>query len=83
MSEEEFEGYLRLLARFLNLSDVQREVIAGELRDHLEQRLDELTARGVSREKAITMALDEFGDASALAGEFGAVTRFKKPGLTG
>ncbi|MEM6332489.1 MAG: permease prefix domain 1-containing protein [Planctomycetota bacterium] len=67
MSEHEFEAYLNLLARTLRLSDAQREQIAGELRDHLEARLDELTDQGIDRHDAILQALDEFGDANVLA----------------
>ncbi|MEO0587433.1 MAG: permease prefix domain 1-containing protein [Planctomycetota bacterium] len=67
MSEHEFEAYLNLLARTLRLSDAQREQIAGELRDHLEARLDELTEQGIDRHDAILQALDEFGDAGVLA----------------
>lgn len=52
MSEQEFESYLRLLARFLNLSGNQRTAIARELRTHMEDQLDELMARGFTREEA-------------------------------
>lgn len=67
MPENEFELYLALLAKTLRLNDKQREAIARELRDHLEQRLAELTEAGYPRYEAIKLALDEFGDASALA----------------
>ncbi|MEO1235159.1 MAG: permease prefix domain 1-containing protein [Planctomycetota bacterium] len=67
MSEREFEAYLNLLARTLKLSDEQRARIAGELRDHLEERLAELTDAGMDRDAAVLAALDEFGDANVLA----------------
>ncbi|MEM9419384.1 MAG: permease prefix domain 1-containing protein [Planctomycetota bacterium] len=67
MSEREFEAYLNLLARTLKLSKAQRDRIAGELRDHLEERMAELVDEGVDREDAILQALDEFGDANVLA----------------
>ena len=67
MPEDEFDRYLTLLAKTLRLSEAQRRAIAAELRDHMEHRLDELTAQGLPREQAIQTALDEFGDASALA----------------
>jgi len=70
MPENEFELYLSLLSRFLRLNPAQRDGIADELRDHLEQRLDELSARGLSREQAIRSALEEFGDAAELAQHF-------------
>ena len=78
MSQQEFESYLRLLARFLHLSGGQRETIARELRAHMEDRLEDLLARGCTREEAIETALDEFGDAAALAGEFGRIGRRRR-----
>jgi hypothetical protein len=70
MPEQDFELYLSLLSRFLRLNPAQRDDIADELRDHLEQRLEELAARGLSREEAIRQALDEFGNAAELASHF-------------
>lgn len=70
MPEHEFEIYLSLLSRFLRLKSAQRGEIADELRDHLEERLEALAARGLSRAEAIRTALDEFGDAAELARHF-------------
>jgi hypothetical protein len=70
MSDREFERYLAILGGLLRLSTNRREEIAAELRDHLEARLDDLLAQGVSRHQAIISALEEFGDAAGLAGEF-------------
>src|SRR5438105_340379 len=70
MPEQDFELYLSLLSRFLRLKPAQRDEIADELRDHLEARLEELAARGLSRGEAIRAALDEFGDAAELANHF-------------
>ena len=53
MSEQDFELYLKLLSRCLALTSRQREQIADELRDHLEERLDELARAGLPREKAV------------------------------
>lgn len=75
MSEQEFEVYLRLIAKLLRLSDKQREAISDELRDHMEARLDELMESGMGREKAIHAAIEEFGDAAGLAEEFTQITR--------
>ena len=50
MSEQEFEAYLRLLGRFLRLTETQREAVRTELRDHMEERLRELLERGYSRD---------------------------------
>ncbi|MFN0054797.1 MAG: permease prefix domain 1-containing protein [Planctomycetales bacterium] len=70
MPEREFELYLSLLSRFLRLKPAQRDGIADELRDHLDQRLQELANQGLSHEEAIRTALDEFGDAAELAKHF-------------
>jgi len=48
------------------------------LRDHLQERLDELAQSGVPREKAVLQALDEFGDAAVLAGHFTTIAQLKR-----
>ena len=78
MSDREFDNYLALLAKLLRLDGQQREAIAGELRAHLEDRLDELLARGVPRDEAVKLALEEFGDAAGLAAEFGSISRNRR-----
>lgn len=78
MSDREFEIYLSLLSRFLRLKPEQRDEIADELRDHLQQRLDELTRAGMPREDAVQRALEEFGDASELAAHFTRIARERK-----
>jgi RND family efflux transporter MFP subunit len=78
MSEQEFELYLKLLSRCLSLTPGQREQIADELRDHLEERLAELAQSGIPREKAILQALDECGEAAVLAANFTAIARLKR-----
>ncbi len=78
MSEREFENYLILLSRLLRLNPAQRDAVADELQDHLHERLEVLIARGVSRDDAIRIALEEFGDAAGLAGEFSEIVRIRK-----
>ena len=78
MSDHEFENYLALLSRLLRLDVRQRDQIAGELRVHLEDRLDDLLSRGVPRHEAVRQALEEFGDAAALAAEFASISRNKQ-----
>jgi hypothetical protein len=78
MSDREFENYLTLLAGLLRLDGKQRQAIAEELRSHLEDRLEELVARGVSREDAVQQALAEFGDAAGLAGQFAAISQTRR-----
>ncbi len=67
MPEREFEIYLSVLSRLLKLTPEQTAAISDELRDHLEERFEELVRTGLDRDDAITQALDEFGDASGLA----------------
>jgi len=70
MPEPEFEAYLSLLSKLLHLSRTQQAEIAAELRDHLEERLRDLTSQGHNRERAIALALEELGDSAALAVDF-------------
>ncbi|HET6425329.1 MAG TPA: permease prefix domain 1-containing protein [Planctomycetaceae bacterium] len=70
MSEPEFEAFLRQLAHSLQLKELQKQAVADELRDHLEERLQLLMAQGRSREEACQQALAEFGDAVTLAHDF-------------
>lgn len=75
MPEQEFEIYLSLLSRLLRLSPAQKATIADELRDHLEERLSELMKSGKSREEAIGLAMEEFGDVNGLALDLTNVSR--------
>lgn len=70
MSEPEFEAYLRSLAPSLGLNYAQRQAVAEELRDHLEERFADLIDQGVPREEACCRALAEFGDVVTLAQNF-------------
>ena len=78
MSDHEFENYLALLTRLLRLEPKQRDAIAGELRSHLEDRLEDLVSRGMPREQAVRLALEEFGDAAGLAAQFVSISRNKR-----
>ena len=78
MSEQEFDNYLALLSRLLRIAPQQREQVAEEFRTHLEDRLDDLLARGISRDKAVKLALEEFGDAAALAAELAQISAIRK-----
>ena len=70
MPAGEFDAYLRALGSLLRLRPAQRAELADEFRDHLETRLEELTAAGVPRAAAVEAALEEFGDAAGLASHF-------------
>ncbi len=78
MSNQEFENYLALIGKLLQLSRNQRDQIAGELRDHLQMRVADLEGEGTPRQDAIRQALEEFGDAAAMAKNFQSVINHKK-----
>ncbi|NNJ27331.1 permease prefix domain 1-containing protein [Alienimonas chondri] len=69
MPAEEFDAYLKTLRARLRLKPGRRAELEDEFRDHLESRLEELTAAGVPRAAAIQRALEEFGDAAGLASQ--------------
>lgn len=75
MPEREFELYLSVLSRMLRLNEQQKNAISDELRDHMEERFEELVRSGLNRDDAIRQALDEFGDAAGLAVDFTNVSR--------
>jgi hypothetical protein len=70
MSESEFDTYLSLVGKLLNLSGRQRRQIADELRDHLEEQFQSLLDQGLPREEALRLAVEDLGDAAALARQF-------------
>ena len=78
MSHQEFENYLALLTRLLKVPASQREQLAEELRAHLEDRLDELLARGMTKEQAVPLAIGEFGDAAVLAADLASIAQRRK-----
>ena len=78
MDNREFDNYLTLLSSVLQLRGEQREAIAGELKAHLEDRLDDLLARGLDRDAAVKIALEEFGDAAGLANNFSLLVRNRR-----
>ncbi|WP_254512722.1 permease prefix domain 1-containing protein [Anatilimnocola floriformis] len=78
MNPHEFDNYLTLLTSLLRIRGEQRDVIAQELRAHLEDRLDDLLARGVDRDTAVRMALEDFGDAAGLAANFSLLVRNRR-----
>ena len=70
MSNQEFENYVALIGKLLQLTREQRDQISGELQDHLQMRVADLASEGVSKQDAINQALEEFGDAAAMAKNF-------------
>ncbi len=78
VSQQEFDNYLALLARLLRIAPQQREQVAEEFRTHMEDRLDDLLSRGIGRDKAVKLALEEFGDAAALAAQIAHISANRK-----
>ena len=75
MTHHQFENYLTLVSRLLRQSLSECDVIADELRDHLESRFLELKAAGHTDSEAARKAVEEFGDAAALAQQFELVSK--------
>src|SRR3954466_5621508 len=78
MSQQEFDSYLALLCRLLRIAPQQREQVAEEFRTHMEDRLEELLAKGMDREAAVKMALEEFGDAAGLAAQIASISQGRR-----
>jgi len=78
MSNQEFENYIALMGKLLQLSPDQREQIAGELKDHLQMRVADLMNEGMSQPDAVRQALEEFGDAAVMANNFRTVLNLKR-----
>jgi hypothetical protein len=78
VTDRDFENYLALLSGMLRLRRSQRASIAGELRDHLIEHVAHLESTGISHEEAVRKALEEFGDAAALAANFSALVGMRR-----
>ncbi|MFK7768634.1 MAG: permease prefix domain 1-containing protein [Mariniblastus sp.] len=78
MSNEEFENYVALIGKLLQLHPEQRDQIGGELQDHLQMRVADLTDDGLTKQAAISQALEEFGDAAVMAKNFQTVINMKR-----
>ncbi|HMP79484.1 MAG TPA: permease prefix domain 1-containing protein [Pirellulaceae bacterium] len=70
MNSREFENFVALLNGFLRLSRRESRAIVDELRDHLESRVADLLEQGYEQNEAKQLALEEFGDAVAMANQF-------------
>ena len=78
MSDQEFKNYVALISKLLHLKQGQQESIGGELKDHLQTRVADLIDDGVPEEAAFQQALEEFGDAAAMARNFQSVLDLKR-----
>ena len=78
MSNEEFENYIALVSRLLQLRGKQQEQISVELRDHLQTPAAELESTGETKQAALRQAIEEFGDAAAMAKNFQSVQNLKR-----
>ena len=57
MSNQEFENYVALIGKLLQLKPEQRDQIGGELQDHLQMRVADLVEDGMNKQSAISQAL--------------------------
>ncbi|MEM7784181.1 MAG: permease prefix domain 1-containing protein, partial [Planctomycetota bacterium] len=78
MSESEFENYVAIISKLLQLQRSEEELIAEELQDHLQLRVRDLECDGMTKPEAVRKALEEFGDAAVMAKNFQAVLKLKK-----
>ncbi len=78
MSNQEFENYVALIGKLLQLTREQREQISGELQDHLQMRVADLMSEGVAKQDAVAKALEEFGDAAVMAKNFQTVINLEE-----
>ena len=78
MSNQEFESYVALIGKLLQLTRQQREQIGGELQDHLQMRVADLMSDGIAKHDAVAKALEEFGDAAVMAKNFQTVLNLKR-----
>ena len=61
------QGYLTDLSRRLHLDQVEQREIIRELRDHVEDRGQELIETGVSSDEAVAHALNDLGSSTNIA----------------
>ncbi len=78
MSRDEFDNYLKLVAKLLRCNSDQQQQLCDELRDHLELRKADLMAEGLGEQQAIGRALDEFGDVALMADNFRKISQLKR-----
>ncbi|MDA0659423.1 MAG: permease prefix domain 1-containing protein [Planctomycetota bacterium] len=78
MTDEQFQNYLALLKGLLKLSNRERDAIADELQQHMDERLAELLQAKVPHDEAVRCSLEEFGDAAGVAQRFLQVDHFKR-----
>jgi hypothetical protein len=63
----ELSHYLARIANGAKLADSEEPEVIGELKAHIEDRLEELTGSGLSEEEAIRACLRQMGDTRAVA----------------
>lgn len=78
MSNHEFDNYLKLISKLLQLNSSQQQAIGNELRDHLQSRVADMVEEGIPEQEAFGLAIEEFGDAAAMAKNFQFVSQLRK-----
>lgn len=62
----QFDSYIKLIVKDLNISKTQREEISDEFRDHLEMLKKDYLDQGNTEEAAVAMAIKKFGNNNLL-----------------
>ena len=78
LTDQDIERYVSLVCGLMRLRGKQRAELSLELRDHLTLAMEQLEQKGVDHDDAVRRALEEFGDAQALAASLAAVAYYRK-----
>ncbi len=75
MSKHDFDARLQVLCRLLKLNSEQAAAVSRDLRQQLDQRVEEVVRTGKPRSDAIDQAIEEFGDAAGMAADLTRVSQ--------
>lgn len=75
MSKRDFDARLQVLCRLLKLDSEQAAAVSRDLRQQLDQRVEEIVRTGKPRSDAIDQAIEEFGDAAGMAADLTRVSQ--------
>ena len=75
MSKRDFDALLQVLCRLLKLDSEQAAAVSRDLRQQLDQRIEEIVHTGKPRSDAIDQAIEEFGDAAGMAADLTRVSQ--------
>ena len=75
MSKRDFDARLQVLCRLMKLDSEQAAAVSRDLRQQLDQRVEEIVRTGKPRSDAIDQAIEEFGDAAGMAADLTRVSQ--------